>query len=383
MLNKVNQRASIRFAKSDVGLTELLYVSKVMRSQRLGMGSFTAKFESLLSEFVDREVVCVNSGTSALQIALQGLGIGSGDEVLVPTVTYVATFQAISATGAKPIPCDVNEQNLQIDLEDAQKRISLSTKAIVPVLIAGDTRGVLPAVTFAERNGLHLVFDAAHAFGSIMQNGEPMGQIDAICCFSFDGIKHLTCGEGGAITTNNVDLADRCRDLCLLGIEGESQKRRKNDRLWDFDVKNQGWRMHLSNINASIGIAQLKSLEKRISRKKKIFNLYYDAFHSTSMELFDWNQDKGIAPFIFSLKLPHQVDRNHLRTRLLKKGIETGVNYKPNHLLTKFSDKAAKLPTAESLYPRIISLPLHSQLREDKARFVVESVLAEIDALKR
>jgi dTDP-4-amino-4,6-dideoxygalactose transaminase len=215
-------------------------------------------FEQELATYLgtDRHVICVNTGTSALQLAVSSLGLGAGDEVLVPTITYVASFQAIAATGAKPIACDVRPEDLYLDMKDAARRLTSRTKAIMPVHYASGSRGLDAVYEFAGKHNLRVIEDAAHSFGG-SHSGAKVGARGDVVCFSFDGIKNITSGEGGAIVTADDQVARLARDARLLGVEKDTEARFSAKRSWTFDVHHQGFRYHMSNLNAAVGRAQL------------------------------------------------------------------------------------------------------------------------------
>ena len=246
----------IKLSKSCISSEEKDAVMAVLENEYLGMGKEVREFEKTLTSFFERETICVSSGTAALQLALEACDIGNGDEVLVPALTYVASFQAITATGAKPIACEILENNFIIDLSDAQKRINKKTKAIIPVHFSGGVGNLNEIYNFAKKNKLRVIEDAAHAFGTKYKNRR-IGRIGDIVCFSFDGVKNITSGEGGCIVTSDSIVANRIKDARLLGVENDTVKRYAGSRSWDFDVSRQGWRYHMSNINAAIGIVQL------------------------------------------------------------------------------------------------------------------------------
>ena len=243
--------ALIKLSKSSINSKEIQSVVKVLRKEFLGMGKEVISFENLLTKYFKRETVCLVNGFSALHIALEACGIGENDEVLVPSLTYVATFQAISASGAKPIPCDVDLENLNISIDDI-KKITKKTKAIMPVWFAGNPAGLKDIYRLAKKKKLRVIEDAAHAFGSKINN-KIIGSFGDICCFSFDGIKNITSGEGGCVVTNNKKIIKILKEKRVLGI-----KILKNPSKWKPKVKTQGWRYHMSNIMAAIGIIQFK-----------------------------------------------------------------------------------------------------------------------------
>ena len=371
-------KVKYRLSQPEISEDEIAAVAEVMRSEFFGMGKQVASFEEKLESFFGRETLCVSTGTAAVQLGLVGAGIQTGDEVLVPSLTYVATYQAISATGAVPVSCDVNPNTLQIDLEDAQKRITLKTKAIVPVYFVGATNCLDLVAEFGKVNNLRVVADAAHAFGS-KHTGELVGSFGDISCFSFDGIKNITSGEGGCIVTNDKTALNKIKDARLLGVVGDSEKRKNRERSWDFDVEYQGWRFHMSDIFAAIGMVQLTKLEANSKKRQELFNEYVINLKGNSrIALFDWDTASGLVPHIFVLRIPGLKDRDGLRLRLENLGVPTGVHYKPNHLL-KFYKTPYKLPTTEAIYPEILTLPLHTRLSKSDIGDICEIFEKTVD----
>lgn len=370
---------SIRLSKSSIGEEEKKAVLAVLENEYLGMGENVLNFEKKLTSFFGREAICVSTGTAALQLALECAGIGKGDEVLVPSLTYVASFQAISATGATPIACDIEERYLSIDVEDAKQRLTKNTKAIMVVHYGGVVGDFEKVSRFAKNHGLRLVEDAAHAFGSEYL-GEKVGSFGDIACFSFDGIKNITSGEGGCIVSNDSMLLERAKDARLLGVEKDSQARYSGERSWEFDVVHQGWRYHMSNIMAAIGSVQLDRLDE-FSKKRKQLAQYYVSKLSSQNEVIPICQDfSTIVPHIFVVRILGLKNREKLRLVLKNRGVETGVHYKPNHRLSYFkSETQTEFKTLERLFPELLSLPIHPDLSLKDIDYVLDSIFEAIN----
>jgi dTDP-4-amino-4,6-dideoxygalactose transaminase len=371
----------IRLSKSCIGQEEIGAVTSVLKEEFLGMGREVSQLEDALRQYLGREALCVASGTSALHLALQSIGIGPGDEVLVPSLTYVASFQAISATGATPVACDVLEDTLTLDPEDAQRRITARTKAIMPVHYCGGVGKLEEIYAIAARSNLRVIEDAAHAFGSTYK-GELVGSTGDIVCFSFDGIKNITCGEGGAVVSADPEVLDRVKDARLLGVNRDSENRYTRRRSWSFDVHAQGWRYHMSNIMAAIGLEQLKKLPILASQRCFLAHRYNTLFaDNKNVKLLDLDFTK-IVPHIYVVKLDAKFDRELVRNKLSERGIETGVHWFPNHCLSFYRvDKQISLPVTERIYPQIITLPLHPDLDLADQDKVVENLLEILNEL--
>lgn len=364
----------IRLSKSSISNEEKTAVINVLDKEFLGMGEEVMIFEERLTSYFGRSAVCVVNGTSALQLALQSCGIGYGDEVLVPSLTYVASFQAISATGAKPIACDINEQTLLIDLEDAQQKLTENTKAIMPVFYSGDASNIFQVYDFGSKNKIRVIEDAAHAFGTVI-NSKKVGSFGDISCFSFDGIKNITSGEGGCIVTSDPKALQIIKDVRLLGVEKDTEKRFTGQRSWEFDVTAQGWRYHMSNIMAAIGIKQLEKFEEKAERRKYLAKKYDNLFiGNPNIHTFkrDYN---SIVPHIYVIRIKGLKNRPSLQTKLLEKNIQTGIHYQPNHKLTYYTNpKFKSLPVTDLVYPELLSIPLHPDLKDEDLNIVVNTL---------
>lgn len=367
----------MRLSRSLIGDREKEAVARVLDVGYLGLGRETVQFERELAGFLggNISVACVSTGTAALQLALQASGIGPRDEVLVPALTYVASFQAVSATGATPVACDVREENALLDLEDAGKRVTKRTRAVMPVHYASYPGNPDAVFEFARRRGLRVIEDAAHAFGC-EHRGEKIGSFGDVACFSFDGIKNITSGEGGAVVSSDAALIAKVRDLRLLGVEKDSEKRYQGERSWEFEVTEQGWRYHMSDIMAAIGRVQLARFESELKpRRMALARRYRESLVTLAgIRLLDTNLNT-VVPHILPVRILGGA-RERVRAALHDQGIETGLHYKPNHLLARFGGGKPSLPVAEKLYRELMSVPLHPALSDGDVDRVVDAMRA-------
>ena len=360
----------IKLSSAYFGDEEVEAVARVLRTQVVNMGAEVKLFEEELHEFFgrdDADVTCVHSCTAALQLSIQACDIGVGDEVLVPTLTFVSTFQAVRANGATPVPCDVDPNDGFIDLNDAELRLTNKTKAIIPVLFAGCSQKINEVYRFARTHNLKVIEDAAHCFGD-----ENISKRDGILCFSFDPIKNISCGDGGCILTTQKRITERLKDMRLLGVMGDTERRFQGKRSWNSDVTELGWRLHMNNISAAIGRAQLAKFPEIRRLRQRNANMYLESLADVpGIQLFPINATTAV-PHIFPIMVKNG-RRDELQQHLADAGIETGVQYKPNHLLSYFN-MGYSLPNAEKLYTEILSLPVHPLVTEADVGYVIENI---------
>jgi dTDP-4-amino-4,6-dideoxygalactose transaminase len=367
----------IKVAQGCLEEEELAEVKSVWDYGYYGLSYKVNEFEEKLKGYLGaKNVVAVNTGTSALHLALDAIGISKGDEVIVPSLTFVASFQAISATGAKPVACDVYPDTLLMNMEDMQRKITRKTKAIMPVHYCGNPCNMDSLTKIWKQSGIRIVEDAAHALGGTY-NSNKIGSFGDVTCFSFDSIKNMTCGEGGAIVTTDDKLAEICREKRLLGIKRETVKSSEwqdqwKQRTWAFSVSTQGFRYHMGQINAAIGVAQLKKLDSFIARRREICRRYNEAFIGLeNIQTLKVNYDE-VAPHIYVIRV--KGFRDELKEFLQSREIETAINYIPNHLHPMYND-GSKLPETDKAYEEILSLPLHCKMSNEDVEAVVSGVI--------
>lgn len=365
----------IKVSRACVGQEELIEIKEALEYGYFGLAYKVNEFEEEIKKYIaiDKEVVCCANGTSALHLALDALGIGPGDEVIVPSFTFVATAQAIMMVGATPVLCEINKDNFLIDIDDVKKKITNKTKAIIPVHYAGNVCDLDALLTIKSETGIRIIEDAAHAFGSYYK-GKRVGSIGDITCFSFDSIKVMTCGEGGAVVTSDKDLAELMKQKRLLGIDRKTMHVKDwKQRSWMYDVKTIGYRYHMSNINAAIGLAQIKKVDGFISKRQHICDLYLKQLKNIrgiSFEKADWSV---AAPFMFPV-LIEDGKRDSVRDYLKSLDIETGISYIPLHRFGLFSDDSNKYPNTEYVFSKIICLPIHPNLTDENIIAVCEGI---------
>jgi perosamine synthetase len=360
----------IKVSQGSIGDAEAEAMRGVFAEGRFGHTHVTVQFENALAAFLGASnVVAVNTGTSALHLALDSLGVGPGDEVILPSLTFVGAFQSVMATGARPISCEIDPLTLCADLKDVKKRITLRTKAIMPMHYAGQPCDMAGFLNLKEKTGIRIVEDAAHAFGGSYR-GELIGSFGDVTCFSFDSIKNITCGEGGAVVCGDAALAENMRVKRKLGVRPTGEPPPK-DRL-GFSVERSGFRYHMGSLNAAIGLVQLKRFPEFASRRRFICRRYVEALHNLP--------SIGIIPTDYLVTVPHifvirvkNGKRNELMEYLWSRGIETGVNYVPNHF-HEFFKSGYPLPVTEALFQEILTLPLHCKMTDEDTDHVIAEI---------
>lgn len=356
----------IKSSRGCCGAEELAQVKEAFDYGYFGLAYKVNEFEEKLQEYLgtNRNVVAVNTGTSALHIALASIGIAEGDEVIVPSFTFVATLQAISDCGGVPVFCEINKETFLMDVDDVERRITSKTKAIIPVHYAGSPCDMDALLAIKEKYGIRIVEDAAHAIGSTYK-GKKIGSFGDITCFSFDSIKVMTCGEGGAVVSNEGDLTDVIKTKRLLGIDRKAMHTKDwKQRSWIYDVPYAGYRYHMSNINAGIGLAQLKKIDMFIERRREVCNLYMEKLYDISQIELPVGDFASIAPFMYVIKVKNG-KRDALKKYLMDHDIESGISYIPCHHFTYYHNDAVKLPVTDEVFQEILCLPLHYELTNE------------------
>jgi len=342
----------------------------------LGMGSASKEFEDRISDFLeldDRFVAVVNTGTSALHIALLTAGIGPGDEVITTSFNYVADHQAIKMTGANVVMCDIRDDNLGIDCKKAEELISKKTKAIIPLHFAGipcDQEGVF---NLAKKYNLRVIEDAMHAFGTKI-NGKKIGSYGDITCFSFDPVKIVTSVDGGCVIVNSKEELEKLYHLRLLGVDKDTVQRYKNNRAWDYDVVNQGFRYHMNTISAVVGISQIKQTAKFIESRQKTCQRYNDTFKEISDLKIPQTDFSDISPFIYSLRIING-KREQLIEHLKNVNIDVGIHFIPVHKHEYFKNsKFGNMDITNKVVDEVLTLPLHSNMKTEFVNRVIKGV---------
>ena len=344
----------------------------------LGMGSYVSQFEQTVQEIIgvkDRYVAAVSTGTAALHIALLVAGVGKGDEVIVASFNCSADFQAIGWVGADIVFCDCNDETLELDLNRAEELVNSKTKAIIVMdydCILSDHDGI---AAFAKKHNLRVIHDAAHSFGSSYK-GKPVGSFSDICVFSHDPVKTVTCLDGGTIVVRTEEELKYVHELRLLGMQQPSSVMYQNQRAWTFDVERVGFRYHMLNMHAAIGLAQLGKLDIISSSRREASRYYNQLLKDIPSVRVPKTDFEGVNPFLYYIRVPAN-QRDDLRAELKKNGVDTGIHWQPGHLFSLWKDcKAGNLDVTDRVGKEILSLPLHSKMSMSVVKEVADQIHA-------
>lgn len=380
----------IPFALPDITRAEIEEVSAVLQSGWITTGQKAKEFENRFAVKVRGQFgVAVNSCTAALHLALEAIGVGVDDEVIVPTITFAASAEVVRYLGARPILVDVDAGDHNIDPGNIEKVITARTKAIIPVHFGGQSCKMDSILEIARARNLKVIEDAAHAF-PCSYRGRPVGSIGDITCFSFYATKTITTGEGGMAVTDNVDWADRMRVMSLHGISRDAWKRYTAEGSWYYEILAPGFKYNMTDISAAMGLAQLLRAEEMLAKRRAIAGIYDEAFRSLdALELLDVQAESEHARHLYVIKLRDgvlKIDRNQFIEELKQLGVGTSVHFIPLHMHPYYRDTFGyhpkDLPVAYDVYGRCISLPIYSSMDKNHVVRVIESVL-HIAAMSR
>jgi perosamine synthetase len=327
-------------------------------------GKFITKFEEEFSSFLNiKYSASVSNGTVALHVSLLALGIGPGDEVIVPSFTYIASVNAIHYTGAKPVFVDSEFDFWQMDTEDVKKKITSKTKAVMAVHLYGHSCEMDELVNICKENNFYLIEDTAEAFGS-KYKGKFAGTFGDISTFSFFGNKTITTGEGGMISTNSKKLYD-----LVLRLKGQGLAASKE---YFHDIVGYNYRM--TNICAALGCAQLERANEIISKKRQIANWYKEFLVDLPLTLHKEGNNTFHTFWMITIMVDEELHRNKLRNFLKEKAIETRPSFYPVHKMSMYYKKGEVFPIAESLGRLGINLPSYPDLEENDVKYIADQL---------
>jgi dTDP-4-amino-4,6-dideoxygalactose transaminase len=361
------EQGFLPFHRPNIDQEEIDAVVDTLRSGWLTMGPKTRAFETAFAAAVEApHAVAVSSATAGLHLGLDALGIGAGDEVLVPTLTFTSSAATVIHTGARPVLVDCEPDTLNLSVADAARKWSPRTRAIVPVHYAGHPCDMDAILALARQHEVPVMEDAAHALPA-RYRGRLIGSLGDLTVFSFYATKNLTTGEGGMITTRDPGLAERITARRLHGMNRDAWKRYSKDGSWRYDVGYPGFKYNMTDMNAAIGLVQLKRLPAMQAERRRIVAQYRAALADlTAFELPTARPEVEHAWHLFILRLRPdrlRIGRNELIQELTAAGIGTSVHFIPLHEHSYYRDvlgaRAEDLPCATAEWQRIVSLPLY------------------------
>ncbi|MEM3765628.1 MAG: DegT/DnrJ/EryC1/StrS family aminotransferase [Candidatus Bathyarchaeia archaeon] len=357
-------------------------VSEALNSRWLTGGPKVARFEEAFAKYVGiRYAVAVSSCTAALHLAMRVLNIGPGDEVIVPSFTFAATANAPLFCRAKPVFADIDEKTFNISPNDILEKITTKTKAIIPVHYGGQPCDMKEILEIAEDHRLFIVEDCAHSLGAAYK-GKKTGSFGVMGCFSFYPTKIITTLEGGMVTTNDEKLAAKLRILREHGMS-KTALAREISATWYYDVEDLGYNYRLNEVQAALGISQLKRISKGIRRRIRLAHYYTKKLNNMTRGIITPNQasDRTHIFHLYVIRVKENIagiNRDTLFSKLRENGIETSVHYTPLHLMSFYrkmlKTRLGTLPVTERVYKEVLSLPLYPTMTRKDVDFITETI---------
>jgi perosamine synthetase len=371
----------IPYGRQTIDDQDIEAVVAVLRSDWLTTGPKIAEFEETLGRYVGAQfAVAVSSGTAALHCAMYALGIGPGHEVIVPAMTFAASANCVVYQGGTPVFVDVASDTLLIDPKDVERKITSQTKAIIAVDYAGQPCDYEALKEIADRHHLPLLADACHSLGATYR-GRSVGSLADLSVFSFHPVKHITTGEGGMITTDNEEYAQRLRIFRNHGITSDHRQREAQGS-WFYEMVDLGYNYRITDFQCALGMSQLQNLPRWLERRQEIARQYDEAFAGI----------KGVKPLAVKLDGHHAyhlyvvrmnqdetgIERGEFFQALRARGIGVNVHYIPVHLhpfyQKRFGTGPGLCPVAESVYEQILSLPMYPAMTDEDIKIVINTV---------
>ncbi|MCU0844852.1 MAG: DegT/DnrJ/EryC1/StrS family aminotransferase [Spirochaetes bacterium] len=381
---------SVPFHKPHITDAEIEAVAAVLRSGWLTMGPKTVEFEeSFRVRIGAAHAIAVSSATAALHLALVAAGIGEGDEVIVPAMTFASSAEVVRYQNAVVVMADIERDTHLLDARRLEEKITPRTRAVMPVHYGGLPCDMDRIMDIARRRGLVVIEDAAHSLPA-EYHGKTVGIIGDFTCFSFYATKTLAVGEGGMITTENADWAERLRSLRLHGIGKDAWKRYSVEGSWAYDVTEIGYKYNMTDISAAIGVEQLKKLDWMNGRRAAVASAYDVAFAGAdALVPYGKREGRSSAWHLYPLRLnldALSIDRARFIVELKERGIGASVHFIPLYRFMhyqKMGYRAADFPECEWAFEREVSLPIYPGMGDDAVNVVIEAVLAIIQKFRR
>lgn len=393
----MDDKKFIQFHQSYIQQAEIKEVVDTLKSGWITTGPKTKRFEEEFKNYIGcRHAIGLNSCTAGLHLSLAALDIGEGDEVITTAITFPATANVVIHQRATPVFVDIEMGTLNMDVNKIEDKITKRTKAIIPVHFAGHPCNMDKIMDIAKRHKLFVIEDAAHAIES-EYNGKKIGNIGDFTSFSFYATKNITTGEGGMLTTNNDELADKARMMSLHGISRDAWKRYGKEGYHHWELFYPGFKYNMFDIQAAIGIHQLKRIEGFLKKREEYANMYDEAFENIA-EIIPLKTKGGIKHahhlYVIIVKTEElKADRDGIMNEIQKNGVGVGVHFRALHLQPYYQTpnpesrtsnhdlyKRGMFPVAEYVSDRVISLPLYPKMKASDVKYVIKVVK---DVIKR
>ncbi|OHB53535.1 MAG: hypothetical protein A2Y10_12415 [Planctomycetes bacterium GWF2_41_51] len=353
---------------------EIRAVEEVLRSRWISMGPKVEEFEARFAAMVGRRhAIAVNSCTAALHLGMLLSGVGPGDEVIVPSLTFVATVNSILYTGGRPVFADItSEVDLTVSYEDIVKKTTDATKAIVVVHYAGFSCDMNRICDFAKARGIAVIEDACHGPGGIYLE-RPLGSLGDVSCYSFYSNKNIATAEGGMLLADKDEYAEKARLLRSHGMTSNTFHRKDNSS--SYDVVALGYNYRMDEIRAALGLVQLSKLPASIKKRNMLAKRYIELLRKSPFIVVPFTNYQGLSPYyIFPLRITG-FDRDELAAKLLDAGIQTSRHYPPVHKFAIYQSYGCQLPLTEKIFGELITLPLHDLMTERHVEYISETII--------
>jgi dTDP-4-amino-4,6-dideoxygalactose transaminase len=380
----MNKPEEVPFHKACLGEEEIAEVADAVRSGWITMGPKTVEFERRFKSYLCARAglsddglfaVSVNSATAAMHLALKAIGLEPGDEVIVPTNTFIATAEVVTYFGAVPVLCDIEEDTHNMKVSGLRKLITPRTKAVIPVHFGGLPCDMDEIMATAREAGLAVIEDAAHALPSEYK-GRIIGTIGDITCFSFYATKTLAMGEGGMVVTANAAYAESVKVNRLHGISRDAWDRYTLKGSWFYEVVDNGFKYNTTDIHAALGLAQLRKLDAMNAARARIAAAYDKAFADARVTPSSMRGDRSSCRHLYVIRT---ANRDELHEKLKQDGIGTSVHFIPvhkhPHYRTTYGYRDGDFPAANRVFERALSLPIYPDMTTEQVERVCRRVL--------
>jgi len=385
------QNDFLLFHKPFISEDEVDEIVDTVRSGWLSMGPKTIKFEELFADYIGcKKGIAVSSWTAAGHLTLEAYGLKPGDEVIVPTMTFPATAEIVCYFGAKPVIVDVDPGTLNISIEAIEKAITPKTRVIIPVHYGGQPCDMDEILDLAGKHNLKVMEDAAHSLPATYK-GKKIGNISEVTCFSFYATKTLSTGEGGMICTNNEEIAERVKVMRLHGINRDAWKRYTESGSWYYEVVAPGYKYNFTDLQASLGLPQLKKVDKMWESRKRIARKYTENFKDNELiKLHVLKPDRESSWHLYPIRLELEklnINRARFIDKLRENKVGAGVHFMPVHQHLYYNEtfnlNDKDFPVASNTFPRLVSLPIYPGMTDRNVDYVIDVVNSLLQKYKK